>query len=313
MARIISYLRSYPDRLNVSEVCSRWHDVACNIIFQLRVLPVESGIQDQHLALSTSIGSRSSRDLVKIRKTDGMLSISSKELEIIDTKTKETIELTSNIDSSDKSHALRGKTDVEDKSSKMISSSAILLACSSFDGFTYDEHHLIPDYQEILISNTYLSLYDAIASSCDGDTIVLGIGHHWENSLHVVNKRLRIVCDKYGYEEGNSKCVVELTGEVFIETSQSRLEHPAETRADKKDINRIGRQIVEKSNSLRRYDGRRQEKINRSILLLGNITIRRPRKISKRLPCITVSNSVLSVSLHGTISCLSSFEELLPV
>ena len=67
--------------------------------------------------------------------------------------------------------------------------------------------------------NSFISIADAIHHSLPGDIIELGLGHHWETQL-VVDKPLKIV-SSLGGEEDNSRCVVELGGQLYI-SAQAR-------------------------------------------------------------------------------------------
>jgi SNF2 family DNA or RNA helicase len=65
-----------------------------------------------------------------------------------------------------------------------------------------------------LTTNVYASIADALVDALPGDTIQLGMGHHWEGNL-LVEKPLRLVCEAGGGGD-NSKCIVELTGQVQV-------------------------------------------------------------------------------------------------
>jgi len=99
--------------------------------------------------------------------------------------------------------------------------------------------------------NTFISIAEAIKQSLPGDIIELGLGHHWETHL-VLDKPLKIVSCP-GFEDDNSRCVVELGGQLYI--------------SDKA----------------------------RSAVLSG-LTIRRPRRTMKKMPCVLVDRSTLYVS-----------------
>lgn len=102
-------------------------------------------------------------------------------------------------------------------------------------------------------SNTFASIDDAIHRASAGDTIMLGGGHHWESSL-VIDKPLKIIGDC----EDPSRCVIELTGEIYI------------SKAAKSAV-------------------------------ISTVSIRRPRKIPKRVACFTANHAiveVIPVSLH---------------
>jgi superfamily II DNA/RNA helicase len=55
---ILSYLTPYPDRMNASLVCARWKEAAFDQVFNLRVLPVESGARDSKAPIRSTSGSK---------------------------------------------------------------------------------------------------------------------------------------------------------------------------------------------------------------------------------------------------------------
>jgi hypothetical protein len=99
--------------------------------------------------------------------------------------------------------------------------------------------------------NSFISIAEAINHSLPGDIIELGLGHHWETHL-VVDKPLKIV-SSLGGEEDNSRCVLELGGQLYV-SAQARS------------------------------------------MVLCSLTIRRPRKSSKKMTCVLVDKSSLYVS-----------------
>ena len=108
--------------------------------------------------------------------------------------------------------------------------------------------------------NTYVSLAEAISQSLPGDIIELGLGHHWETHL-VIDKPLKLVCSPGG-EDDNSRCVVELSGQLHISD-----------RA-------------------------------RCVVLCG-LTIRRPRRVMKKMPFVLVNRSALYVSGYHRLMNMS--------
>jgi len=65
-----------------------------------------------------------------------------------------------------------------------------------------------------LVPNVYASIEEALKESLPGDTIELGMGHHWEGSL-LIDKPTRLLCESGGGDDC-SKCVIELTGQVQV-------------------------------------------------------------------------------------------------
>ena len=65
-----------------------------------------------------------------------------------------------------------------------------------------------------LTANVYASVEEALLEALPGDTVELGMGHHWETSLRI-DKPLRLICESGGGDD-NSKCVIELTGQVQV-------------------------------------------------------------------------------------------------
>lgn len=62
-----------------------------------------------------------------------------------------------------------------------------------------------------LKAGEFVSLESALLSSLPGDTIVLGLGHHWEQDLRI-RSSVRILSERD--DDDPSKCVLELAGEV---------------------------------------------------------------------------------------------------
>jgi hypothetical protein len=65
-----------------------------------------------------------------------------------------------------------------------------------------------------LTANVFASIEDALKDCLPGDTIQLGLGHHWEGTLRI-DRPLRVVCEPSGGGD-NTKCVIELTGQVQV-------------------------------------------------------------------------------------------------
>jgi hypothetical protein len=63
-----------------------------------------------------------------------------------------------------------------------------------------------------LENNTYAELHDAILASHPGDTILLPIGHYWDESL-IITHSLRIM----GETDDPSRCVLELSGSMILQ------------------------------------------------------------------------------------------------
>jgi hypothetical protein len=68
-----------------------------------------------------------------------------------------------------------------------------------------------------LEQNTYTSVEMALSAARPGDTISLGVGHHWEGTL-----RPRVPVRLVGESDDPSRCVVEITGELRVTPESCR-------------------------------------------------------------------------------------------
>jgi hypothetical protein len=70
-----------------------------------------------------------------------------------------------------------------------------------------------------LTHNIFASVEAALRAARPGDTIELGLGHHWESTL-LIDKPVRIMCAGDGGDDTDSaKCVVELLGQIVVAPS----------------------------------------------------------------------------------------------
>lgn len=72
----------------------------------------------------------------------------------------------------------------------------------------------------ILAANTFTSISNALLKALPGDTLSLGVGHHWEETL-TPYAPVRVISET----DDPSRCVVELTGQILITPAAKSMVH----------------------------------------------------------------------------------------